>query len=85
MGPMTERKCAYCRQPYQVADQSLPNAAKDYSPFCSKRCADTDLMHWLKGEYVIGGTGALAAEAQEEEGIAPPTDLSSPFDDKDAV
>jgi hypothetical protein len=85
MGHMTERTCAYCRQTYQVADQTLPNAAKDYSPFCSKRCADADLMHWLKGEYVISGTGALAAEAPEEEGTAASADLSSPFDDKDAV
>ncbi|UDF02596.1 DNA gyrase inhibitor YacG [Asticcacaulis sp. AND118] len=82
---MTERKCAYCRQTYQVADQTLPNAAKDYSPFCSKRCADADLMHWLKGEYVIGGTGALAAEAVEEGEDRPGSDLSSPFDDEDAV
>lgn len=82
---MTERKCAYCRQTYQVADQTLPNAAKDYSPFCSKRCADADLMHWLKGEYVIGGTGALAAEAQETGEIAPSADLSSPFDNEDGV
>ncbi len=85
MGRMTEHTCAYCRQTYLVADQTLPNAAKDYSPFCSKRCADADLMHWLKGEYVISGTGALAAEAPEEEGGAPSADLSSPFDDKDVV
>lgn len=82
---MTERKCAYCRQPYQLADQTLPNTAKDYSPFCSKRCADADLMHWLKGEYVIGGTGALAAEAQDTEERALSADLSSPFGNEDEV
>jgi endogenous inhibitor of DNA gyrase (YacG/DUF329 family) len=26
-----------------------------YDPFCSKRCADIDLHHWLKGSYVIPG------------------------------
>ncbi|MCA1935836.1 MAG: DNA gyrase inhibitor YacG [Asticcacaulis sp.] len=82
---MTKRTCAYCRHNYQVADQTLPNTAKDYSPFCSKRCADADLMHWLKGEYVISGTGALAADAAEVEGAAASAELSSPFDDKDAV
>ena len=23
------------------------------APFCSKRCADVDLGHWLKGDYAI--------------------------------
>jgi endogenous inhibitor of DNA gyrase (YacG/DUF329 family) len=25
----------------------------DYSPFCSKRCADVDLAKWLGGSYAI--------------------------------
>lgn len=28
-------------------------AAKDYAPFCSKRCADVDLHRWLSGTYAI--------------------------------
>ncbi len=24
-----------------------------YRPFCSKRCADVDLYHWLKGNYSL--------------------------------
>ena len=24
-----------------------------YRPFCSKRCADVDLGHWLKGNYAV--------------------------------
>lgn len=24
-----------------------------YRPFCSRRCADIDLGHWLKGSYAI--------------------------------
>jgi hypothetical protein len=27
-----------------------------YKPFCSRRCADEDLMRWLKGAYVIQGS-----------------------------
>ena len=34
-----------------------PQAAK-FKPFCSSRCADTDLNRWLKGGYVIPGRPA---------------------------
>lgn len=27
--------------------------APQYRPFCSKRCADIDLAHWLRGDYRI--------------------------------
>lgn len=27
--------------------------AKDYRPFCSKRCADLDLAKWLNGSYAV--------------------------------
>jgi endogenous inhibitor of DNA gyrase (YacG/DUF329 family) len=27
----------------------------EFSPFCSRRCADIDLGRWLKGSYVIPG------------------------------
>ncbi len=33
-------------------------AAKDFLPFCSKRCADIDLWRWLKGGYAIPGNPA---------------------------
>lgn len=28
-------------------------AAKDYRPFCSRRCADIDLARWLNESYRI--------------------------------
>ena len=28
-------------------------AAREYAPFCSKRCADVDLARWLGGVYRI--------------------------------
>ena len=28
-------------------------ATEKYYPFCSKRCADIDLYHWLNGNYVV--------------------------------
>lgn len=76
----TQRKCARCRTPYFVADATLPNAAKDYTPFCSKRCADIDLGHWLKGDYVIDGSGALGTEAGDNPDSE---DLSSSFHDEE--
>ena len=24
-----------------------------YRPFCSGRCADVDLAHWLRGDYAV--------------------------------
>lgn len=45
--------CARCRKQPVVAD---------YRPFCSKRCADADLGHWLTGSYVIAGRPADEAD-----------------------
>ena len=28
-----------------------------YRPFCSRRCANVDLAHWLGGSYAIAGAG----------------------------
>ena len=28
-------------------------AARAYQPFCSRRCADQDLSHWLSGTYSV--------------------------------
>ena len=41
--PLKKGKCPTCAKP----------AVADYRPFCSKRCADLDLGHWLNGEYRI--------------------------------
>lgn len=67
---MSLRICARCRQPYGEAVEGVINVARDYAPFCSKRCADVDLVHWLKGEYVIDGEGSLGLV--EDEPPAPP-------------
>ena len=36
---------------------SCPICAREtdpkYPPFCSRRCADVDLAHWLRGSYAI--------------------------------
>jgi uncharacterized protein len=33
-------------------------------PFCSKRCADVDLLRWMSGSYVIAG----ASQDDDEDG-----------------
>lgn len=48
-------KCAICKAP----------AVADYSPFCSKRCADIDLHRWLAGGYAIP-----AVETDDDQGSA---------------
>ncbi len=62
---MTVRYCTRCRKPYGEAVEGVINAAREYAPFCSKRCADVDLVHWLKGDYRIDGSGGLSLEDDE--------------------
>jgi uncharacterized protein len=51
--------CPICSRP----------ATATYRPFCSKRCADVDLAHWLTGSYAIPSDAPedleAAAQAQE--------------------
>jgi hypothetical protein len=53
-----KRPCPECGKP----------SAREYYPFCSKRCKDVDLNRWLSGAYVIPGR---PLEEDEEEGGAP--------------
>ena len=41
--PLKGRKCPVCGKSADV----------EMRPFCSKRCADLDLSHWLGGTYRI--------------------------------
>ena len=54
---MTAECCPICKRP-------LPHsqAGRDFTPFCSKRCADVDLGRWLTGSYAIP-----AAEPDDED------------------
>ncbi|GAB4259473.1 MAG: DNA gyrase inhibitor YacG [Pararhodobacter sp.] len=49
---MAEPRCPICARP----------SVADYTPFCSRRCADVDLARWLRGDYAIPGPEAEAAE-----------------------
>jgi len=52
-----KRACPLCGKP--VEDR--------FRPFCSKRCADLDLAHWLRGDYAI----AARKDPEDEEGDTP--------------
>ena len=66
------RKCTRCQKPYGEALEGVVNAAKSFAPFCSKRCADVDLVHWLKGDYVIDGAGGLSViDEDSDAGLTP--------------
>jgi endogenous inhibitor of DNA gyrase (YacG/DUF329 family) len=61
-----------------MADAPCPQCGKPghtrFAPFCSARCRQIDLGHWLKGSYVIpgkpdedrAGGGAPAPDPNEE-------------------
>ena len=68
---MTVRTCVRCRQPYGEAVEGVTNIARSYAPFCSKRCADVDLVHWLQGDYAIGGSGELTINEDDASNPAP--------------
>ncbi len=71
---MTVRYCTRCRKPYGEAVDGVVSAAPSYAPFCSRRCADVDLVHWLKGDYVIDGSGSLAVGDDEDTSAPLPRD-----------
>ncbi|MFT8418650.1 MAG: DNA gyrase inhibitor YacG [Acetobacter sp.] len=50
-------RCPICGQP----------AAPDYSPFCSRRCADVDLGRWFGGNYRIPGEPLGTEESEKAE------------------
>jgi len=60
----TGSRCPVCGAPGLVA----------YRPFCSGRCADVDLLRWLRGAYVIQSTGDDDEDGSD--GEAPPTPRS---------
>jgi hypothetical protein len=47
-------QCPICRKP----------TVEQFSPFCSRRCADVDLNRWLNGVYAVPTN-----EAEDEDGV----------------
>ncbi|MCW5714840.1 MAG: DNA gyrase inhibitor YacG [Bauldia sp.] len=58
--PRKARPCPICGKP----------PVAEWKPFCSARCKDVDLHHWLSGSYGIAAVEA--DEPDDGEGEAPP-------------
>jgi len=50
-------KCPICKK----------TSVFEYRPFCSKRCADIDFAHWMRGDYRIEGEEEKKVEEGEGE------------------
>jgi len=46
---ISRTKCPVCGRPTEAR----------YRPFCSRRCTEVDLGHWLTERYVVPGNPAL--------------------------
>lgn len=55
--PVSAKPCPICGKP----------PAAGYFPFCSKRCADRDLHHWLGERYGIAGEPAGGDETSPDD------------------
>jgi endogenous inhibitor of DNA gyrase (YacG/DUF329 family) len=53
-GPV--RRCPICRKP----------RAPEFTPFCSQRCKDRDLLQWLDEGYALRGPPALNETDRED-------------------
>jgi uncharacterized protein len=64
--------CPICGKPHSgkpLGGRPLSGEPQDhdYSPFCSKRCADIDLSRWLGGRYAIPGAPVSKAETDSDD------------------
>lgn len=50
------RKCPICGK----------TRSEEFSPFCSARCRDRDLVRWLDDGYALPGPPAERAENEDE-------------------
>lgn len=51
--------CPICHKPSDPA----------YRPFCTKRCADVDLAHWLRGSYAIPADDSTLSDEDEPDTV----------------
>jgi len=55
--PLNRKACPICGKATE----------EKFKPFCSKRCADVDLHHWLSGSYAIPVTEDEEEDEPREE------------------
>jgi len=51
-----ERPCPICRKPRSA----------EFTPFCSARCRDRDLLQWLDDGYALPGRPAPPSNADDD-------------------
>lgn len=61
MTKTSKKTCPLCGKPTIDA----------YRPFCSRGCANRDLLSWLGGDYAIAGESASLDELEEDSSEAP--------------
>ena len=44
-------------------------AADQFSPFCSRRCAQVDLGRWMSGNYVIAGESVYNPADSDDDNV----------------
>ena len=54
---MSTRPCPICRKP----------RAEQFTPFCSSRCRDRDLVQWFNGGYAVPGPPADPEDLAHED------------------
>ncbi len=55
--PQRRKACPICGKP----------VAREFRPFCSRRCADVDLNRWLSGVYAVPVTEDEEEDERREE------------------
>ena len=70
--PARKKICPICGKPLSgkpLGGRPLSGEPQDhdYSPFCSKRCADIDLSRWLGGRYAVPGAPVSKAETDSDD------------------
>jgi hypothetical protein len=64
-----DRICPICKRPLPEGEEG-----RAHHPFCSKRCADADLLRWLNGAYAIPAAEDESDAAGEEHSVEPGQD-----------
>lgn len=59
MNKLLPVNCPICKKKFNYY-------ASDFRPFCSGRCKDVDLGHWVTGSYAVEGRPASPEEIADE-------------------
>ena len=49
-----------------ICQKDCDTSLLDFLPFCSKKCQDIDLHHWLDGKYFIADDTQMIVESDDD-------------------